>query len=398
MKSENIKYQIAKLIYKSITKTLTDDDEIILNDWLAQKNNRSLYNKIINRENIQKKIAIYNAIDVDKIYERLIVQIQDNRKTKVVFRYRKLWVKYVAASVLIIGFASLYFHNKGLFNTINEDLTVPIIVNDQIQPGTDKATLTFDDGSQIILENGNTIKTKNANSDGKAIVYEGGNKKVKELVYHYLTIPRGGQFQVVLSDGTKVWLNSESQLKYPVNFIDGEIREVELVYGEAYFEVSPSTKNKGAKFKVINSAQDVEVLGTEFNIKAYKDEGNIYTTLVQGKVSVHTNNSRKVLKPSEQSNLNLISGGITISEVNAYNEILWKDGIFSFEHKPLEEILKILSRWYDIDFVLENKRLADITFTGILSKDQRIEKILANIKTLSIIEDYEILEKTIKLK
>ena len=150
---------------------------------------------------------------------------------------------------------------------------------------------------------------------------------------------------MILSDGTKVWLNSESQLKYPVAFNDGETRQVELVYGEAYFDVSPSTAHKGARFKVFNQSQEVEVLGTEFNIKAYKDETNIYTTLVEGKVAISAAGKNQILKPNQQSNLNLETGSIEITTVDVYNETTWIDGIFSFENKPLKEILKVLSRW-----------------------------------------------------
>src|SRR5690606_40703343 len=123
------------------------------------------------------------------------------------------------------------------------------------------------------LEKGDSIQTHNAISNGEEIIYN--NNTSRQLVYNYLTIPRGGQFQLTLSDGTRVWLNSETQIKYPVSFTDGESRQVELVYGEAYFEVSHSTEHKGSDFIVYNQNQEVQVLGTEFNIKAYKDDSNI---------------------------------------------------------------------------------------------------------------------------
>ena len=155
---------------------------------------------------------------------------------------------------------------------------------DIITTGSDKAVLTLEDGSNIELEKGKAFKTNVVNSNGEKLVYNKTNQT--KITYNYLTIPRGGQYFVKLSDGTEVWLNSESQLKFPVAFIKGQTREVTLVYGEAYFAVSPSTNHNGATFKVMNQGQEVEVLGTEFNIKAYKDEINIYTTLVEGKVTV----------------------------------------------------------------------------------------------------------------
>ena len=295
---------------------------------------------------------------------------------------------------------SIYIFKDDLFKSSNKDVVVPTIVNTTIiEPGTDKATLTLANGEQVPLEKGPSFQTQNASSNGEEIVYEAGNRKTKELVYNYLTIPRGGQFYLVLSDGTKVWLNSESQLKYPVNFLDGETRQVELVYGEAYFDVSPSTAHDGSKFKVHNKEQDVKVLGTEFNIKAYQDESIIYTTLVEGKVEVNTSNDRiKTLLPNEQLNFNSFNNNISISSgVDLYSIIAWKDGVFSFRSKPLKEIMKVISRWYDTEVIFNDVALENVTFNGSLDKKLNIEEILSIIGSTNNIE-YEINDKTIILK
>ncbi len=386
-------FYISRLIIKKKIKALTDAEKL----QLEQFKKEFPFIKEVEIEELIGGLDSYSAIDKEKAW-KAIEKKYKQRNQKPVFRlFKKSWYKFAAAAILVGVLATTYYFKDAIFNTAIE--TPPAIVNtNAIEPGTNKATLTLSDGSVVELEKGNVITTQNANSNGEQIVYTSEDKNKSKIEYHYLTIPRGGQFYVVLSDGTEVWLNSETQLKYPVVFVEGQTREVELVYGEAYFNVSSSTKHKGAKFKVINQAQNVEVLGTEFNIKAYKDEENIYTTLVEGKVSVNAKNNNKVLKPSEQSNLNLLNDGITVSQVNVYNEISWKDGIFSFEQKSLGEITKVLSRWYDVDFVIENKNLKDATFTGVLGKDQNIEKILSNIKTLSIIENYEIYGKTITLK
>ena len=305
--------------------------------------------------------------------------------------------KYAAAAVILFGLG--FFFRDNLFHQSTENDAVSIIVNaNTIEPGTEKATLTLEDGSEITLEKGAPFQTQNANSNGEKIIYEAGKRKSKEIAYNYLTIPRGGQFYVVLSDGTKVWLNSESQLKYPVSFKEGEARQVELVYGEALFDVTPSSKHKGARFKVLNNAQEVEVVGTVFNIKAYKDETNIYTTLVEGKVNVSTENIKQSLIPNQQLHLDLKTNISIVKTVNTHNEISWKDGVFSFEQKPLVEIMKVLSRWYDKQVVFENKDLKEITFTGVLGKNQKVKDILSTLKTLSAIKDYEINNKTITLK
>ena len=258
--------------------------------------------------------------------------------------------------------------------------------------------MTLEDGTVVTLQKGNNYQTKTTQSNGEEIVYKAGNRMASKTAYNYLTIPRGGQFHLVLSDGTKVWLNSETQLKYPVAFTDGVTRQIELVYGEAYFEVSPSTKHKGAKFKVLNQSQEVEVLGTHFNIKAYKDETNVLTTLVEGKVAVSSQGKKQILNPSEQANLNLQNNTIAVTEVDAYNEISWKDGVFSFRKKPLGEIMKVLSRWYDIEVQFENQDSKNARFNGVLGKEQKIEDILKRIKKFKVIEDFEIKNKKVILK
>jgi ferric-dicitrate binding protein FerR (iron transport regulator) len=203
---------------------------------------------------------------------------------------------------------------------------------------------------------------------------------------------------VLLSDGTQVWLNSETQLKYPKNFIKGQTREVELVYGEAYFNVSPSSKHNGDKFKVLNASQHIEVLGTEFNIKAYTDETLVFTTLVEGKVTVNAEGTNQILKPSEQARLNIETNSINVKLVDVYNEISWKEGIFTFEKMPLSDIVKVLSRWYDIDFVFENEKVKENRFNGSLRRDLKIEEILDAIKNFNKIKDYNIYDRTIVIK
>ena len=305
-----------------------------------------------------------------------------------------LILKVAASIILLLGIA--YFYQQGFFN--DETTPTPVIVDtNTIVPGIDKATLTLEDGSVIELDKGNTYQAQNVNSNGEQIVYANTAQNIAEIKYNYLTIPRGGQFFIILSDGTKVWLNSESQLKYPVSFIKGQTRQVELVYGEAYFDVSPSTEHHGDKFKVVNQAQEIEVLGTEFNVKAYKDETNVYTTLVEGSVVIDNGIAKHNLSPSQQSNLNTQNNNISIAVVDVEPEISWKNGVFSFKEKSLKEIMKVISRWYDVDVVFENKDLEALKFKGILDKQQGIERILSIMKSTTI-NNYEIKDKTIILK
>jgi len=331
--------------------------------------------------------------DMSKLDEtssnQIIKNILSDSKPKKEYKLPPIW-KY-AAAVLVGILAGSY-----LFNSQQEDILVT--VNTSIPSGTDKAMLTLGDGVSVELQKGTNFNTGVADSNGEEIVYASSEKQTKELVYNHLTTPRGGQFFIQLSDGTKVWLNSESQLKYPEAFNYGKDREVVLVYGEAYFDVSPSTEHNGAKFKVFNKSQEIEVLGTEFNIKAYKDETNIYTTLVEGKVNVNINGSNQSLLPNQQLNLNLKSSSTVIRKIDVYSEISWKEGVFSFENKSLKEMMKVLSRWYDVDVLIKNKSIENEEFVGILRKDENLEDILINIKNSGVIKNFEILDKKVVLE
>ncbi|MGY8908554.1 MAG: FecR family protein, partial [Flavobacteriales bacterium] len=255
--------------------------------------------------------------------------------------------------------------------------------------------LTLEDGTNITLTKGKQYVSNNIESNGEELVYkEQGNPK-QEIEYNYLTIPRGGQYHIKLSDGTEVWLNSESKLKYPVSFIKGESRKVELLYGEAYFDVSPSIFHGGSEFEVRTKQQEVKVLGTQFNVKAYKDESKIFTTLIEGKVLVFNGANEKILKPTDQSIINNKNNDISITTINVYDEISWKDGVFSFKDKALKDIMKVLSRWYDVNIIFKNKDIENEEFFGVLKKNQNLDDILLTIKNTNFIKNYEVDNKTI---
>lgn len=330
----------------------------------------------------------------EKIYEkiRLELDFSDNKPSKVIPFYKTPLFKYgVAASIL------LFVTFTTVFQFRNDDKLVKVIPN-KIEIGTDKATLTLEDGSTVTLEKGKVYNNNNVNSTGKELLYKKSKSASKDVAYNFLTIPRGGQFTLTLSDGTKVWLNSETKLKFPVNFIPGKTRSVELVYGEAYFDVSPSTAHKGAGFTVFQKDQEIHVVGTEFNIKAYKDDANICTTLVEGKVEMQFGAVKQNLIPNQRANFDIKTNKVKIAKVDVYNDISWKSGVFSFDDKPLDEIMKVLSRWYDIEVVFENESLKKEAFNGVLIKDRNIDEILRSIKNSGIINKYEFKNKVLILK
>jgi len=340
---------------------------------------------------------LFNDEDKDYILREVTDEIQKKRRKKLkqsinvkndwklvrqkidkpVYKFQ-YWKYAIAAAVAII-LISLPF-------VIQESKTkiLPAItkIEEPVVPGEDKAILTLDDGNQIVLEKGKEYSNININSNGENIVYQKAKTSKKEpLVYNYLTIPRGGQFFVELSDGTKVWLNSESRLKYPVTFRKNETRQVELVYGEAYFEASHHTHHDGTKFTVITKNQKVEVLGTEFNVKAYSDDKNIYTTLITGKVNVSNGSTlSKNIIPGEQSIINIENQSLQITKVDTALETAWKKGLFIFNKQSLENMMKVLSRWYNIEVVYNNNEKKNLKFSGILKRSDTINELLNTIE------------------
>jgi ferric-dicitrate binding protein FerR (iron transport regulator) len=383
------------LIKKFLANELNSEEALQLKEWMQIPENRNFLKKEVQINHLL--IDYFQEFDAEKAYKETEPVIRKSSKAHQL-PLRKYWKYAAVAAILVIALASTYFLRDSTFNNQIEN-TPPIIVNNKIEMGTDKAILTLEDGSIVILEKGTTYQAKNANSNGEQIIYDDmSNNAAGEIAYNYLTIPRGGEFFVQLSDGTKVWLNSESQLKYPVAFIDGKTRQVELIYGEAYFEVSPSTTHNGATFKVFNKAQEIEVLGTEFNIKAYKDETNMYTTLVEGKVAVSYEGKKQNLTPNQQSNVNLLKNSLTVSAVNVSYEISWKVGVFNFERKSLKDIMKVLSRWYNMDVIFENKNLENARFNGLINRRYPIKDILSVLQSSNIINTYEINDNTLILR
>jgi len=322
----------------------------------------------------------------------ILESIETETPTKVIPFYKKSIFRYGVAASLIacIALASLYK------NTLSNDNKVDTTPN-SIQIGANKAKLTLEDGTNIILDKETNYQSNKLSTNGQSLLYNKTKNSNKALSYNYLTIPRGGQFFVELSDGTRVWLNSESKLKYPVSFPKGKTRKVELIYGEAYFEVSKSTEHNGDAFSLKTSEQHITVLGTEFNVKAYRNETDILTTLIEGSVSVSNSINKSILKPGEQSKLSQNKSDFEIYEVEIDDQISWRHGEFSFTNKSLEDIMKVLERWYNVDITIANEEMKSIGFTGVISKNQSIDYILEIIKNTNNMS-YKIDNNSIEIK
>ncbi|MDN3667578.1 FecR family protein [Algibacter miyuki] len=388
-----------KILIKKINANLTKEEEKAFQDWLQKsEENKHLYEKLVFLKREKTHIKKVSEIDTNTAWQLVQEKYNKNKfnSTKRISSFKVM--KYaVAASIVLLISAGLVYNNRNTSFPASVE-SAPVIVNNSITAGTDKAILTLEDGTSVELKKDVVYATEEVSSDGKQIVYNSTSTNTKDIKYNYLTIPRGGQFFIKLSDGTQVWLNSETKIKYPVTFTKGIDRQIELIYGEAFFDVTPSEEHQGASFKVYHNRQEIEVLGTQFNIKAYKNETNIYTTLLEGKVAVDIDSNRQYLKPSQQSNYNLNNNSFVITTVDARKEILWKDGVFNFESEKLKDIMVVLSRWYDMDVMFENTELEEQKFVGLINKNYTIEDILTVMKDANIINSYSIIEKIIILK
>lgn len=311
--------------------------------------------------------------DLHKAKKKITYKLKEVARKKKLVLYKKIGI--AASFALLIGLGGLVLNQK----TKKED---NITITNHIKTGSSKAILTLENGNQVSLQQGKEYQNNKVKSNGKELLYS-TTPKSKTIAYNYLEIPRGGKFFVQLGDSTKIWLNSESKIKYPTQFIDGKTRLVEVLYGEAYFEVSSSTKNGGSNFKVLTEQQEIDVLGTEFNVKAYNNDTEIATTLVNGSVAIKNGKQKNILKPNQQAIVNREDNSIKIATVDPSEVISWINGKFTFNEDSLGEMMQVLSRWYDVEVIFETVTQKDYVFTGILERTKSIEDILSLIEATS---------------
>ncbi|WP_121812220.1 FecR family protein [Mucilaginibacter kameinonensis] len=287
------------------------------------------------------------------------------------------YVKWIAAAVLLSISITFYYYKQHSIVQQNN-----VIAKNDIAPGGNKAILTLADGSKLVLDD-----TKNGKlaTQGKTIVQKTGSgmlaylssalgSNTSEVTYNTVTTPRGGQYNVVLPDGTQVWLNAASSLKFPTTFT-GKERSVELI-GEAYFEVA---KNKAMPFHVSSAGQTIEVLGTHFNVNTYSDETALKTTLFEGSVKITKGTLSAMLKPGQQSTIsnNETATAIKVTEVTDIDEIMaWKNGKFHFNDTDIKTVMRQISRWYDVDIEYTGKLPDDDVFTGTFPRSLTAAKAL----------------------
>ncbi|OKS87014.1 FecR family protein [Mucilaginibacter polytrichastri] len=341
------------LIKKYIAGTCTAEEQAIVESW---------YEKTLSTREVTLAEPDYDSIE-EEIWSKLSKQ-----QMPVI----NIWPRIaIAASILMILSASAYF----FWYYQPSQQQIAIIQKQDIPPGSNKAILTLNNGRQITLtgarkgilaNQGNTKINKAA--DGE-VIYNAPASGQDEVMYNTMTTPRGGQYHLVLADGTHVWLNAASSIKYPTAFTE-DYREVTIT-GEVYFEVA---HNPAKPFRVAAGNQTTEVLGTHFNINAYADEQIMKTTLLEGSIKVSTSGQVNLLKPGQQAQFDGNKMQV-IDHANTEEAIAWKNGYFRFNNQNIRDIMSKLSRWYDIDVAYEGM-VSNEGYYGTISRYKNISEVL----------------------
>lgn len=369
METQNNFKHTSQLIIKFLKNELSVSEKKEFDIWLnASAENKALVESFRNTESVQSEINYLHNINIEQGWENISKRI--NRTPLSTFSWNKVF-RYSAAAVLFIAIGLIYQY-KYPSKEINKTAQV-----EEIMPGAKKAILRMADGSSIDL---NTASFSLKDSDGKlalaankGVLYFGQNSTANNKGYHIVKTPRSGEYRIVLPDGTKVWLNAVSSLRFPTSFNKTE-RKVEL-RGEAYFEVSP---NKNLPFRVLFNKTEVEVLGTHFNINSFG--GKSKTTLVEGAVKITESGKQELLKPGQEAIVT--NGTVDIQTTDTYKSIAWKEGAFYFKEDLLTDIMNQLFRWYDVEIVYKGK--PDLKrYSGNIRRQATLNQVLEMLNAVS---------------
>ncbi len=387
MNNTDKKFYIANLIFKDITNSISEDEKIMLSQWLKEgRENIKIYKKLSGGIDLSKELKFYNSLNQNKALIETKKRIKEQKQ-------RKLFIQigYYAASVILPIAIFFFVSNLNL-----SDKKSLITKNTIISPNV--PILTTDSGEEIeLLSTGkDSIKFKNGETilrEGKRLIYNKSTKKIVEPTKNTIKIPRGGIYHLVLEDGTTVWLNAATTFKFPSHFT-GKKREVYLD-GEAFFNVA---KDKEHPFIVKSGKHKVKVLGTRFNVCAYTEDNHITTTLKSGKVNILSeDNILASLEPNQQSVYNKNTHKTVVSDIVVSDIIAWLSGYWYFNGNKIEDIMKKLARWYNVEVFYMNKEIGEERIVGRFKKARDIKEILNSIEKISNIK-FETNKKTVIVK
>lgn len=355
---------IKALIIKALSEEeLSFDEQILLDKWLAENGNREVFDNLRDKDYLRERLK--EAYDVDIEEEKKALNLKIANRTKIVeIKNRTSWVRYAAAILIMAGattFFLLILKKNGVRNAPQQNVAT---INNDAAPGSFNAKLKLSDNSEIILDSamtGTLTSQGNAlvmNKDGN-LVYTGQGKNETETLYNTLVTSAGQMYPIILSDNSRIWLNSSSSLKFPVVF-SGKERRVEVT-GEAYFEIAHDASRP---FIVAVNGAQVRVLGTKFNINSYSEEGPIQATLLEGAVQIKKGIQQTTIKPGEQAKV--FDKEIKVVGANLEKTIAWKEGRFYFEDDDIKTIMGQISKWYGLD--IEYKAVPDQLFNAIINR------------------------------
>ncbi len=348
--------------------------ELCIEEWFQENDrNRVLYQKLSSTVELKHKYKQYENIDVAGAFRRNQRRLYQNVPNRVLKRI----LPYAAVVLLLFGGVFCFLMNRS--GEVREEVPVAL------SAGGKYAELILANGQKVDLHEGMEMKLRERSSNiqvkGNVVYYEENKDSVTLGEYNMIRTPLGGEYSLTLADGTKVWLNAMSELRYPVAFGEG-VREVELK-GEAYFEVE---KNEGKPFIVKTDEFNVRVLGTSFNISAYLDSPLAHTTLCSGHVRINdrTNPGKEVdILPGEQLLFHRDNREISVREVDTDVFVSWREGFFQFDNNTVEEVFTILQRWYNIQVFYANVEVRQELFTGKLPRFDNLQIIIDLIERVS---------------
>lgn len=361
-------FYVAELIGKLLNDDISPDEHLWLKEWVSESaENRVQFEKLTDAGFLEEKLNFWDKIDNDKAWNELLRKLPEPKSEPVRrFNYTSL-LKYAAIVIMTLSVSILLYRQNE--NRVKGNDKPQIAQTTRIKPGSNNAILILGNGQKVALRNHVPVSINE--DDGTAVSnkdeilaykHTGKANAGQEVIYNTIVVPRGGEYQLVLADGSKIWMNSASSLRYPTSF-SGSERKVYLS-GEAYFEVA---KNAKMPFIVKTDKAEVQVLGTHFNVKAYADEVICKTTLLEGAVKVQSLGVVNEIKPGQQAIINGDGGQRITSDINIDEEVAWKNGLFMFNKSDIKEVLQQVSRWYDIDVIYEGK-VPDLQFSGQLSR------------------------------
>lgn len=367
--------EVSDWIVKYLRQELSIEERRQLEEWLKESaDHRKEFERVCSREFVEELRGSELAYSVPNAFRRFQDGVQRKKR-------RFLWKRcgqIAAVAVMAIGCGWFVLHSMGQKEYAEQD-------GGKIVCGTSMARLTLEDGRQIDLrqQTDEVIESRKASVHiTGAEIYYTGRAEHADGGIHILEVPRRGEYRLTLADGTKVWLNSETVLRYPAVFT-GEKRRVSLE-GEAYFEVAKDAEHP---FVVeLNADSRIEVLGTSFNVQNYQDDPLGRTTLVQGKVKVLMGKQETELQPGEQAVLDHTARELSKSEVNVLAFTSWKDGRFVFRRQRLENIMKTVGRWYDVTVSYASEDLKEITFSGNIERYENFDRIIHLLEITKMVE------------